>query len=51
MTHKALADQEAQTMAEYAIVLGLITIAIVTAISSLSGAVVTMFQNVVDAVS
>ena len=51
MNHKALANQEAQTMSEYAIVLSMISIAIVATISLLSGVVVTMFQNVVDAVS
>jgi len=51
MNHRALENQEAQTMPEYAIVMGMITIAIVTTISLLSGVVVTMFQNVVDAVS
>jgi Flp pilus assembly pilin Flp len=38
-------------MAEYAVVLGMITIAIVTTISLLSGVVQTMFQDVVDIVA
>jgi Flp pilus assembly pilin Flp len=47
----ALEDQTAQTMAEFAVVLGLITIAIVTTIGFLSDAVLAMFENALDIVS
>jgi Flp pilus assembly pilin Flp len=47
----AIADQNGQTMAEYSIVLGMITVGIVTAISLLSGAVLALFKDVLDAVS
>lgn len=46
-----LHDQKAQTMPEYAVVLGVITFAIVTAISLLSGAVTAAFQRTLDVVS
>ncbi len=51
MNRIAMEDQNAQTMAEFAVVLGLITIAIVTTISFLSDAVLTLFQNTLDIVS
>ena len=44
----ALEDQEGQTMVEFAFVLSLITIAIVTLVSLLSDAVVDMFELAVD---
>jgi Flp pilus assembly pilin Flp len=47
----ALGDQDGQTMSEFSIVLGMITIAIVTTISLLSGVVLALFQDAVDAVS
>ena len=43
-----LEDQEAQTMAEFAFILSLITLAIVTSVSLLSGAVQGLFQIAVD---
>lgn len=51
MNRIALDEQTAQTMVEYAVVLGLITIAIVTTISLLSGAVLGLFQDALDVVS
>lgn len=44
-------DEKGQTMAEYAVVLGVITIAIVTTFSVLSGAIWAAFQRTVDIVS
>lgn len=44
-------DQEAQTMAEYVILLGVITFGIVATISLMSGAVVTVFQLALDGFS
>jgi Flp pilus assembly pilin Flp len=44
-------DQRGQTMAEFAVVLGLITVAIVTTISFLSDAVLAMFQDALDIIS
>lgn len=44
-------DEEGQTMAEYAVVLGVITITIVTTFSVLSGAIWAAFQRTVDIVS
>jgi len=40
--------EEGQTMAEYAVVLGLITLAIVTSISVLSGGIQGVLQQVAD---
>ena len=42
---------EGQTMAEYTVVLGVITLGIVTTISFLSGAINTAFQRTLDVVS
>ena len=44
-------DEEGQTMAEYAVVLGVITITIVATFSVLSGAIWAAFQRTVDIVS
>jgi Flp pilus assembly pilin Flp len=43
--------QRGQTSAEYAIVLSMITFAVVTTISLLSGTVTGLFQSVLDAVT
>jgi Flp pilus assembly pilin Flp len=43
--------EQGQTMTEYTVVLGMITLAIVTAIASLSGAINDMYQSTVDIVS
>lgn len=45
------ADDQGQTMAEYTVVLGTITLAIVTTIALLSGAINDMYQSTVDIVS
>lgn len=45
------ADQEGQTMAEYTVVLGVITLAIVTTVASLSGAINAMYESTVKVVS
>ena len=45
-----LHDQEAQTMAEYVVVLGLMTAAIVTTISVLSDAVLAAFERALEVV-
>jgi Flp pilus assembly pilin Flp len=45
--HAALELDDGQTMAEYAVVLGIITIAVVTTIGTLSGAVNNLFAQVV----
>ena len=47
----APADERGQTMAEYVVVLGVITIAIVSAFSGLAGAMEAAFQRAVDIVS
>ena len=44
-------NEEAQTMAEYVVVLAVITIAIVTSFSVLSDAVLTAFNHTADLVS
>ena len=46
-----IGDQTAQTMAEFAVVLGMITVAIVTTISFLSDAVLALFRDTLDIVS
>jgi Flp pilus assembly pilin Flp len=43
-------SERGQTLAEYAVVLGMITLAIVLAIASLSSVIVGMFQAAVDAI-
>lgn len=43
--------ERGQTMAEYAVILGVITITIVTTFSVLSGAIAAGFQRTVDIVS
>lgn len=43
--------EEGQTMAEYTVVLSMITLAIVTTIALLSGAINDMYQSTVDIVS
>lgn len=45
------AGEEGQTMAEYTVVLSMITLAIVTTIALLSGAINDMYQSTVDIVS
>jgi Flp pilus assembly pilin Flp len=45
------AGEEGQTMAEYTVVLSMITLAIVTTIALLSGAINEMYQSTVDIVS
>ena len=45
-----LHDQKAQTMAEYTVVLGLITVAIVTTVSVLSDAVLAAFERALEIV-
>jgi len=42
-----LEAEDAQTMAEYTVVLGVITLAIVTTIAALSASVTAMFERVV----
>lgn len=44
-------DEKGQTMAEYAVVLGVITITIVTTFTVLSGAIWASLQRVTDIVS
>jgi Flp pilus assembly pilin Flp len=44
-------DESGQTMAEYAVILGVITITIVGTFSVLSGAIAAAFQATVDIVS
>jgi Flp pilus assembly pilin Flp len=44
-------NERGQTAAEYAVVLGLITIAVVTTIATMSGVIVGMFQAALDVVS
>ena len=39
-------DEEGQTMAEYAVVLAVITLLVVTALTALSGAISTAIDNV-----
>lgn len=52
MTNRiAPSEQKGQTMPEFAIVLGMITVAIVTTISLLSDAALRMFENAVDVIS
>jgi len=41
-----LQDEAGQTMAEYAVVLGVITIAVVVALTFLSGTITTLLSNV-----
>ena len=43
-----LQDEAGQTMAEYAVVLGVITIAVVVALTFLSGTITTLLSNVVN---
>jgi Flp pilus assembly pilin Flp len=45
------AGEKGQTMAEYTVVLSMITLAIVTTIALLSGAINDMYQSTVDIVS
>lgn len=47
----AIQDHSGQTMAEYAVVLGVITLAIVSTLSLLSGAMEEAFDRTVDIVS
>jgi Flp pilus assembly pilin Flp len=47
----SLQSEEGQTMAEYTVVLGVITFIIVTTLSLLSGAVASAFDRTVDIVS
>ena len=42
-----LRDEAGQTMAEYAVVLGVITIAVVVALTFLSGTITSLLSNVV----
>jgi Flp pilus assembly pilin Flp len=42
-----LAREDAQTMAEYAVVLGVITLAIVMTIATMAGSIQTIFEQVV----
>jgi len=44
-------DEKGQTMAEYAVILGVITITIVGTFSALSGAIGAALQSTVDIVS
>jgi len=44
-------EETGQTMAEYSVVLGVITLAIVTTFSVLSGAIWAAFQRTVDIVT
>jgi Flp pilus assembly pilin Flp len=46
--HARLWSEKAQTMAEYAVVLGVITVAIVTTIGALSGASANLIQRVAN---
>lgn len=46
-----LHDERAQTMAEYVVVLGVITVAIVTSLSVLSDAILTGFERTLEIVS
>jgi pilus assembly protein Flp/PilA len=46
-----VADEEGQTMAEYGVILGLITLLVVGTIGFLGGAINTKFQGVLDAIS
>ena len=48
---RMLAREDAQTMAEYAVVLCVITLAIVTSYALLSGAIQSLFQLVVNVFS
>ena len=43
----AVEAERGQTMAEYAVVLGVITLAIVTLFGTMSGAIANLFQQVV----
>lgn len=43
--------EEGQTMAEYTVVLGVITLAIVTTIALLSGAINAMYESTIEIVS
>lgn len=45
---EAAGPEQGQTMAEYAVVLGVITIAIVTTIATLSDGIQALFRQVVD---
>jgi Flp pilus assembly pilin Flp len=47
----SLQSEAGQTMAEYSVVLGVITLAIVTTLSLLSGAIAAAFGRTVDIVS
>jgi Flp pilus assembly pilin Flp len=44
-----VARESGQTMAEYAVVLGVITIAVVATLTLLSGTISTVLQNVMNA--
>jgi Flp pilus assembly pilin Flp len=46
-----LHDQKAQTMAEYAVILGVIMFGVIATVSLLSDAVLALFQRVLDTVS
>jgi Flp pilus assembly pilin Flp len=43
---RPLTDEDAQTMAEYAVVLGVITPAVITVIAALSGNIAVLFERV-----
>ena len=45
----AMRDEDGQTMAEYAVVLGVITVAVVGALTVLSGAISTVLASVTSA--
>ena len=45
-TFRKLENDEAQTMVEYTVVLGVITLAIVTTFALLSGAIQSIFESV-----
>jgi Flp pilus assembly pilin Flp len=50
-TFRRLECDEAQTMAEYTVVLGVITLAIVTTYALMSGAIQRIFENVTSFLS
>jgi Flp pilus assembly pilin Flp len=47
----ALQDEKAQTMVEYGLIMGLVTLAVIGTVSLLSDAVLAMFQRIFEAVS
>ena len=47
---RALTDEDAQTMAEYAVVLGVITPAVIIVIAALSGNIAVLFERVASLV-